>query len=359
MLLDRMDFLSYNFSIMNKLKNKDQSKNTEPAEKTIAPIKNKEPAEKPQTSQEEIQTNSKKIAPCQQSEYTRIVSEEDTLIAEIQSKKESPAHLLLLNGPKNLIGHTWPLTKMVTSLGRSSRLNDITVDHNSLSKTHFQIINENDSFYIVDLKSTNKTYLNDDELDPYQKIPLENNSYIQASHLIFKFLDKGNIESHSSKQLLKKAQTDPLTLAGNRLLLKAKGPEYFFSNQNLSLITFDVDDFKQINDRLGHIAGDYALKELSKCVLEIVREKDLFIRYGGDEFVIFTANPLPIAQNIADRIKEKLKARQFECEGKKFSISISIGLAEKLPSDTKWENIYHRADQLSYQDKQKKKTNMK
>ena len=286
---------------------------------------------------------------------TRVADEADTLIMRKKSTEETPASLLLLNGPKDLIGLSWPLIQNVTSVGRSSRLNDITIPHNSLSKTHFQIIKEAGLFYIVDLRSTNKTYINDTQIEPYQKAALENNSYIRASHLIFKFLDKGNIEAFSSKQILNKAQTDSLTEAGNRQLLKIKGPEYFFSNHNLSLIVFDIDNFKIINDNFGHTAGDYVLKTLAKYVLDIIRDGDLFIRYGGDEFCIFTPNSSSTARNIADRVEQKIQTNHFIFKDKKIPVNVSIGIAEKNPTDKAWEDIYHRADKHSYEKKRRKR----
>ena len=262
---------------------------------------------------------------------------------------------MLLNGPKDLIGHFWPLKNLVTSVGRSKRLNNIPIAHNNLSKSHFQIIKEKECFYLVDLRSTNKTYLNDEKVEPYKKVLLENNFYIRAGNLVFKFLSEGSIEFFSSKQILSKAQTDSLTGAGNRQLLKIKGPEYFFSAQKLSLIVFDIDNFKTINDNFGHMAGDHVLQNLSKFVLKIIREEDLFIRYGGDEFCIFTPRALSIAENIADRINQKLQMNGFVFKDQKIQVDISIGLAEKKSSDKAWEDIYHRADQQSYEKKQRKK----
>ena len=302
-----------------------------------------------------ISTETRSKLDVTKTDATQVIGEDDTITIKIRSRQEAPASLLLLSGPKDLIGMSWPLTKLVTNVGRSTRLNDIIIPYKSLSKSHFQLIKEGETFYIVDLKSTNKTYIDDQAIEPYKKIVLENNSYIRTSSLVFKFLDKGNIETLSSKQILTKTQTDTLTGAGNRQLLKIKGPEYFLSNQELSLIVFDIDNFKSFNDSLGHIAGDYVLKTLSKHVLDITREGDLFVRYGGDEFCIFTPNSLSIANNIADRIKQKLQDNGFIFEGKKILVNISIGIAEKSPSDKAWEDIYKRADKLSYQRKKRKK----
>ena len=282
--------------------------------------------------------------------------EDDTIIMQKKSAKKSPASLILLNGPKDLIGLSWPLIKNVTSVGRSKQLNDICIKYKSLSKKHFKLIKKGEQVYIVDLKSTNKTYINDELADPYEKLILKNNYYIRASNLVFKFLGKGSLEFLSSMQMLNKAQTDPLTGAGNRNLLKIKGNEYFFSKSRLSLIVFDIDNFKEVNDKFGHMAGDHILKSLSEYVLSIIREGDIFIRYGGDEFCIFTPNTISVAENITLRIKDQIKKNTINYKGQNISISLSTGISEKFPTDQSWEDIYHRADELSYREKKIKKT---
>ena len=294
-----------------------------------------------------------------QTEATELMTKNKKAELFLQEDSKNKPTLWLLSGSKELIGVSWPLKNLVTSIGRSKRLNDVVINHKHLSKIHFQIIKEKDKFYIIDLKSTNKTYINDDELPSYQKTLLENNFYIRAGDLVFKFLSKGNIEFLSAKKLLSKSQTDPLTGAGNRYMLNTKGCEYFLSAKKLSLIVFDIDNFKNINDRLGHTGGDYVLKNLSQLVLEVIREGDLFIRYGGDEFCIFTPNSISIAGNIADRIKQKIQIKKFTFKKQIIEMSISVGLAEKKSQDKSWEDIYHRADQQSYERKRKKKHNKK
>ena len=290
-------------------------------------------------------------------DFTRVMEEEDTLVLENKKRSEFPASLVMLSGPKDLIGMSWTLEKPLMGVGRSARLNEISISHESLSKSHFQILKEGELFYILDLKSTNKTYLDDSEIEPYKKIPLKNNSYIKASSLIFKFLDKGNIEVFSSQQVLSMAQTDSLTGIGNRQLLQVKGPEYFLDKRRtLSLIVFDVDDFKSINDNLGHLAGDYVLSSLSKVILKLIREGDIFIRYGGDEFCLLTPNSFSVTAIIADRIKQEIANYPFVFKEQKISVDISIGLAERLETDHSWEDIYHRADKMSYERKRKKKS---
>ena len=278
-------------------------------------------------------------------------AEDSTVKRQATLAREAPPSLLLLAGPDDFIGFSWPLLKEKTSIGRSRNFSDISIGHIKLSKSHFQIIKEAQAFYVMDLKSTNKTLLDGRLLKPYQKSPLNPGGLIQASSLIFKFLPAGSLEIISSRKALNKAQTDPLTGAGNRQSLKIKGTEYFHSRGSLSLIVFDIDDFKPINDEMGHLAGDYVLKEISKIVMSVIREGDIFFRYGGDEFCILTPNSGKEARSIALRIQEAVHERDFSFKGKSLKARISIGVSERAEKDKKWEDIYHRADHLSYQAK--------
>lgn len=286
-------------------------------------------------------------------EKTSIIEEKTSIILS-KSSPHAPTSLLLLKGSDDLVGVSWTLDKNLISIGRSFSLNDITVPHLNLSKKHFQILKEKEEFYVIDLKSTNGTTLNEERLIPYEKVQLKNNDYIRASSVIFKFLGEGNIEGVSSRKILNKASTDALTGIGNRQLLNRKGVDYFYFD-TLSMIVFDVDKFKTINDNLGHSAGDYVLKMIVQNILEVIRDKDLFIRYGGDEFCILSPEPLARARKIAERIRYKLENMKLVFDNKPIYPELSIGVAERNEEDKSWEDIYHRADKLSYEEKNRKK----
>ena len=290
---------------------------------------------------------------------TKILDEEDTLVMRVRSSKKNPAALLLLSGFRELIGQSWSLTEDSVSVGRSFQSNNIKINYPRLSKMHFKILKEAKTFYIMDLKSTNKTFLNEERLESYKKYRLKNNDYIQAGSLVFKFLGVGNLESFSSNYILNQAQTDSLTGAGNRQLLNTRGADYFLSEQDFSMIVFDVDSFKKINDHFGHQAGDKVLVKLSQIIQHIIRERDLFIRYGGDEFCILSPSSFEEAKSIVSRIRQKLKSQKFEFENHKIQVSLSIGLAYRRDGDRSWEDVYHRADKLSYENKKRKKSRKK
>ena len=269
--------------------------------------------------------------------------------------REIPSSLLLLSGPQDLIGFCWTLLNAVATVGRSRRLTDIYIPHTSLSKSHFQIVNKKDKFYIVDLKSTNKTKKNDEVLEPYKEYLLEDNDKISAAEITFKFLSKGNVEILSSRTVFKKTQTDSLTGANNRQSLDLRAPEFFSLYDTFSILVFDVDKFKSINDTHGHLAGDYILKTIVHLIKKVIRDNDMIFRYGGDEFCVLTPYSLQVASSMAKRINEKIENYSFNFEGQELKTSLSIGFSEKDKEDKTWEDLYKRADEMCYQVKKSKK----
>lgn len=108
------------------------------------------------------------------------------------------------------------------------------------------------------------------------------------------------------KQAQRKIWTDPLTQLGNRRLLDEKFAEIFLaqeeSGQELSIVMMDIDNFKPLNDSLGHPAGDDLLKFVGELLGGCLREQDLAVRYGGDEFMLILPSVSPEhAQAIAER----------------------------------------------------------
>ncbi|MGI9548520.1 MAG: diguanylate cyclase [Bdellovibrionales bacterium] len=288
-------------------------------------------------------------------ENTRFSIEENTLKMEISSAKSTPATMTLLVGPKRLVGFSWTLLQPIITIGRSGRLSDISVDHDNLSRSHFQLIKKGDQFYIKDLNSTNKTYKNDEVLNPDEEYEVFNNDLIRAGDIIFKFLTEGSVESLSRKSFLDKAYKDSLTSAHNRQFLEMKGQELFKDLKKLCLIVFDLDSFKFTNDNYGHLAGDYVLKTIVKLIYDIIRDGDFLFRYGGDEFCIFTPSSLEVGKNIIERINTSIEAHSFVFEDQKIKVSISLGISCRESGDKKWEDIYKRADENCYAWKSSKK----
>ena len=153
------------------------------------------------------------------------------------------------------------------------------------------------------------------------------------------------------------AETDDLTGIWNRRYFRRQLPHEIERARTfgvpLSLLMFDIDEFKQINDGFGHVIGDVVLSELCGCVRETLRPTDIIARYGGDEFaVILPHTDLGGAQAVAERILRKVRELQIPTDEEgAIQCSISIGLAEFRREDAAANDLVRRADERLYTSK--------
>ncbi|MCQ8103376.1 diguanylate cyclase [Methylomonas sp. SURF-2] len=144
------------------------------------------------------------------------------------------------------------------------------------------------------------------------------------------------------------AATDPLTGAYNRrYFLSHAGAELERANrhrQPLSVIAIDIDHFKSINDRYGHLTGDKILVELTETAKSALRPVDIFARFGGEEFFILLPET---AREEAVNVAERLQARISRIRVAEIGFSVSIGIAP-LADDTELEPLLERADRALY-----------
>ena len=121
------------------------------------------------------------------------------------------------------------------------------------------------------------------------------------------------------------------------------------SGQELSLIVIDLDFFKEINDTLGHSAGDQALHEFVQAVQANLRDQDIFARAGGDEFRIILPDTLPSgAALVAERIRASVNQIEIKNEKGSMLLSISAGICSCLPGDESLDEVTKRADAALY-----------
>jgi diguanylate cyclase (GGDEF)-like protein/PAS domain S-box-containing protein len=157
------------------------------------------------------------------------------------------------------------------------------------------------------------------------------------------------------------ARTDGLTSLYNRRYFFELAAREFNAairyQRPLTVILFDVDGFKQVNDTFGHAIGDEILIQIAQSSALQVRDVDVLARYGGDEFIILL--PETSAQQaflIAERIRENVASTHMEAGSTPFSlVTLSIGVAETvhMPQDKSVEDVIRRADQALYVSKQK------
>lgn len=156
-------------------------------------------------------------------------------------------------------------------------------------------------------------------------------------------------------QALRKAdaasRTDALTGLWNRShfeaagLLEAERARRY--GTPLSVLMFDIDHFKTINDRHGHAAGDTVLREVAEQAAAVLRSSDLLFRWGGEEFAVLLPVDARAAAEAAEKLRQRIAATDFGAAGK---VSISIGVAQ-LEADESLESALQRADAMLYRAK--------
>jgi diguanylate cyclase (GGDEF)-like protein len=159
--------------------------------------------------------------------------------------------------------------------------------------------------------------------------------------MLRKYLDE-SAPVLSSLRLLRISQEqslrDPLTQCHNRRYLDEYLSQYELLNKrtkrHVGLLMCDLDFFKQVNDQYGHEAGDLVLKEVAQIIRDNIRASDMFIRYGGEEFLVLLHEVTPGASmSIAEKIRMSINAQAFTLSGGMvLHKTISIGVAE-FPDD--------------------------
>ena len=162
------------------------------------------------------------------------------------------------------------------------------------------------------------------------------------------------VAAQNSLSLL--SQSDPLTGSYNRRGLTelaekevARAKRF---HHDLTLIIFDVDHFKLVNDTFGHAAGDAVLVHVVQEARRCVRENDIVGRLGGDEFVIMLPElPIDKARGVAARLRYQLEHEPFTWDGKPLEVYLSVGVAGLRSGDADFEMLLHRADLHLYEAK--------
>jgi diguanylate cyclase (GGDEF)-like protein len=120
----------------------------------------------------------------------------------------------------------------------------------------------------------------------------------------------------------------------------------------LSLLFLDIDDFKWVNDTLGHLTGDKIMRQVGAILKKGVRQSDLLCRYGGDEFVMLLSQTPPVqAMVLAERIRQRIAQASLNRVKPGFKVTVSIGVAGLGP-EMSTEELIQEADEAHYRAKQ-------
>lgn len=258
--------------------------------------------------------------------------------------------LIQIYGPS--LGRKYDLFEPLVTIGRDPG-NTIVLESDSVSRGHASIELTDSGRVLKDLDSTNGTYLNDIQI---KSAVLGRNDIVKIGDTIFKYITGGNIEALYHEEIYRMTILDGLTQVSNkRYLLDYLDKEFARCrryDRNLSVLLFDIDHFKQINDRYGHLTGDYVLKELADVLRNRIRKEELLARYGGEEFVvILPESTKQVAVDFAEIIRRKVEGHTFEFEGQKMRITISVGVASMSQDTRNISELLKLADMAMYKAK--------
>ena len=274
-----------------------------------------------------------------------------TVVSRISDKPVAKEACLVVIYGQDL-GKKYNLDQPAVLAGRSSKC-DIQIDQESVSRNHAKIINTGKSIILRDLGSTNGTYVNDELIDEYV---LQDGDLIKIGRTIFKFLAGSNIENAYHEEIYRLTTVDGLTQIYNkRYFLETLEREISRAHRyhrELSLILFDIDLFKSVNDSHGHLAGDSVLRQLAAVLKQKIRREDIIARYGGEEFAIILpeisgANALLFAE----KVRKLVEKTGFRFEDIRIPITVSVGVATMDESVQDTTAFVHLADRQLYQAK--------
>jgi diguanylate cyclase (GGDEF)-like protein len=182
------------------------------------------------------------------------------------------------------------------------------------------------------------------------------NTYIVSRRIEFRKLRQQTISTTMQNELIRlQSFTDPLTEIYNRRALEELASRFIGQagrvRTPLTFLLIDVDHFKQVNTRFGHLTGDFVLTEIATLLKGSIRGADAAIRYGGDEFLIMLSNTNATgAAHVVDRIETSLNDWNQSSVLDDFTVSVSIGVAEWSDGKT-LDEVLDVADRSMYQEK--------
>jgi len=264
------------------------------------------------------------------------------------------ACLVEIYGPT--LGRKFTLAAAETTIGRGESC-EIVLELENVSRKHCSFLLKSEGVFLRDDGSTNGTYLNNVEVRGVT--PLRSGDLVKVGGAIFKFLfggELGSIEAQYHEEIYRLTIIDGLTQVHNkRYLLEFLEREMARAQRHqrsLSLVLFDIDHFKKINDTYGHLAGDYVLREMASALKSRIRKEECFARYGGEEFALVL--PETGHENtvfLADKLRKIIEQHQFVFEGKRIGVTFSAGVADHKPAQDSALAFIKEADSRLYEAK--------
>ena len=283
---------------------------------------------------------------------TGVGEPDDTSWAPSATGPSAP-RLVMLAGPD--LGRRIDLLPGEITIGREARC-EVVLLLGGVSRVHCSLRRDASGVWLRDLGSTNGTRRNGESLPPQQDVLLEVGDLVAVGGAIFKLLDGASPESQYHERVFETMALDGLTQVRNRRSLQdALESEIARSRRHqhaLSLLLLDVDRFKEVNDRHGHLCGDLVLQRIAALLGRHGRRENCTARYGGDEFAIVLAETaLSGAMIFAERVRGAVEHEEIRVGEERVAVTVSAGVAEWSPQMGSPEDLIALADTALYRAK--------
>lgn len=251
----------------------------------------------------------------------------------ISTESAQDCLVVIYSPSSNQLGKRFSLGDGRVRIGRGLE-NDVVLHSDSVSRRHARIEIRGGGYRLVDMHSTNGTYVNDELVEDVQ---LTRGDQIKVGDTIMKFLSGADLESQYHETIYRLTIVDGLTGVHNkRYFVEQLDRELSRAARHgrpLAMVICDIDHFKNVNDEFGHLAGDHVLKEVAQLCKSRIRPDDVIARYGGEELaMILPETDLAGGVLIANELRMRIASAAFVFEDEDIDVTVSCGVAQLDPS---------------------------
>ncbi len=274
------------------------------------------------------------IEPPVDAPFSEFGDEEDPItdvvrVAELTAKHAARDRAVLIRMDGALAGQIASLGTEACQIGRHAK-NELSIADPGVSRHHARIVHDGQRHVIEDLSSRNGTFVQGRQVT---RAVLQDGDFIQLGpRVALRYSITDERQEGLLRQLYESSTRDALTGAYNRQHFDERlRTEVAYANRhgtNVSLVMFDIDHFKRVNDLHGHQCGDYVLKHVARLAARQLRAEDVFARYGGEEFaVLLRGIDLLGAVRVAERLRSTIEVLPAGYDKSIVAVTISAGCA--------------------------------
>ncbi len=245
-------------------------------------------------------------------------------LAEAIATKQS-AYLTVTQGESQ--GRRLKLADVPVTLGRSADC-DFRLLNRAISRLHCRVWRDNSGFWVRDLNSTNKTYLND---RPIVEARLKDGDFITVGGTVVQFTQEKDLDHAAQSEFYDLVTNDPMTgFVQRRSFEQSLDQEIARSGKRgreFVVAIIDIDELSRINREWGKAAGDDVIRQVAKALRAGLRDEDVVCRYGGAEFgAMLPETSVAEAETLLNAVRSAIANVEFFIQGQSRSASVSIGL---------------------------------